>query len=487
MPIDHREIAIALLSWVAYTDRALTESEAKHATVTYLMSENDENPTTIDPDDIMSADDLISLCAGLVIIEDGRIIPVHYTAATYLKNTQAKWFPLVYDKLTKACLTYLLFDDFSGGPLAGDTEYEEFEMRSQEFPLLDYASLWWGRFAHHTQNSEVRKMALKFLNSNSHRDASIQALWYPTNIAAYGWQAKAGATGLHLASYFGLTHLVSDLLEGDLYPGLIDVQDSLGDTALMYAATEGHEQILSQLLQSGASVQLVSNDGCNVLHRGAAYGHADVVRTLLKSSDLDVNGFKRRHNGRNALILAVIYADSRVVEVLLQREDLQPNLRTSQIPPLLCLAAFRGDVDIFELLLNDERVKEVSLNAQNDDGDTALMLAASNGSTSVAKALLDAGADTNISNSYERGEDTAFLCAARDGHIPIIRLFLSRNLDYTAKNRYQRTILHNAAWAGRDQVLQMVLEETQALDINLQDIYGCTALHEWYFSTLNHC
>ena len=136
MPSDHREIAQCFLSWIAYTDRALTVAEVEHATVSYMMIEDGEETCGIDDDDIISANDLSSMCAGLVTFQGERILLVHYTAVTYLDNTREKWFPNAYAKLAKTCLTYLLFDVFDVGACTGEKEGCEFVERDREFPIL---------------------------------------------------------------------------------------------------------------------------------------------------------------------------------------------------------------------------------------------------------------------------------------------------------------------------------------------------------------
>ncbi len=470
MPSDHRDIAQCFLSWIAYTDRALTVLEVEHATATYLMVEDGEETDAIDHDDIISANDLSSMCAGLVTVEGERILLVHYTAVTYLDNTREKWFPNAYAKLAKTCLTYLLFDVFDTGACTGETEDLEFERRNSEFPLLGYASLWWGRFAYHAEDAELRDTALEFLSSKAHVDASVQALWYTDTKDALTWNAKTGATALHLAAYFGLTQLVTDLLRNA--PN-IDAQDSLGNTAMMYAAVEGHYAILVQLIEAGASAKIADHNGSNVLHKAALQGRTDVVKILLTSADLDVNACDPSQGSRNPLMLAAIYGYMGVVEILLKRDDLLPSLRADRTA--LMFAATEDQLEIVKLLLKDPRV---SINDQDQLGATALMLAAYFGYTSIVEALLDAGADAEITDGTEEGGGTPLLRAIDYDHLPVVRLFLRRNVNHTSKDRYDRTLLHGAAVNGRNGILQLLLEQTDDLDVNAQDLNGRVALHD---------
>ena len=470
MPVEHRRIAECFLSWVAYTDRALTIHEIEHATETYLMLEDGEEIYAIDDDDVVSASDLSSMCAGLVTVEGERVLLAHYTVVTYLDKTREKWFPNAYAKLAKTCLTYLLFDAFDAGACMGEMEDDDFEQRYRDFPLLGYASLWWGRFAYHAEDIELRETAMEFLTRKPNIDASVQALWYTDTTDALTWNAKTGATALHLAAYFGLEQLIADLLEDT--PD-VDAQDSLGNTPMMYAALEGHHGIVAQLIKGGASVNATSNNGSNVLHRAARQGCVDVVKVLLRCPDLDVNVSDPSQLSRNALMLAAMDGNVKVVEDLLGREDLQPNLRADLTA--LMFAALNDQVEIVKLLLKDTRV---SINDQDRLGATALMFAACFGCTSVVGLLLDAGADADITDGTEEGGGTPLLRAIDNNNLPVVRLFLQRKVNWTSKDKYDRSLLHGAAINGRNAILQLLLEQTHDLDVNAQDINGRAALHD---------
>lgn len=477
LPSEHQDMAMCFLSWIAFTDRALTVPEIEHATATYLMVEDGGETGAIDVDDIISVNDLSSMCAGLVTVEGERILLVHYTAVTYLDNTRERWFPDAYAKLANTCLTYLLFDAFDAGACTGETEDVDFEQRNRDYPLLGYASLWWGRFAKYAEVFGLGDTAMEFLSRQSHIDASVQALWYTDTTDALTWNAKTGATALHLAAYFGLERLVANLLE--VAPD-IDAQDSLGNTALMYAALEGNHLIVAQLLEGGAGVNVTCYDGSSVLHKAASKGNADVVKVLLRRADLDVNVADPSRGSRNALMLAAMCEDMRVVQYLLERDDLRPNMRTDKTA--LMFAAIENELEIVKLLLKDPRV---SINEQDDFGATALMFAASIGHTSIVEALLDAGADANITDGTKDGGGTPLLRAIDYDHLSVVRVFLQRKVNWTSKDKYDRTLLHGAAVNGRDKILQLLLEQTHDLDVNAQDKNGRVALHDRSFPPLN--
>jgi hypothetical protein len=77
---DDREIALRVLTWVSNAKRPLSVRELQEA----LSVEQDDK--TFDSNNILDTDIILSVCAGLVIIDEGNHVfrLVHYTAQEYL-------------------------------------------------------------------------------------------------------------------------------------------------------------------------------------------------------------------------------------------------------------------------------------------------------------------------------------------------------------------------------------------------------------------
>ncbi|MFN7611489.1 MAG: ankyrin repeat domain-containing protein, partial [bacterium] len=79
-----------------------------------------------------------------------------------------------------------------------------------------------------------------------------------------------------------------------------------------------------------------------------------------------------------------------------------------------------------------ELVKQgVCLEARDDDGFTALILAAIRGHTATAQALLSAGADSEARDNFGR---TALMRAARCGHTATLQALLAAGADSEARD-----------------------------------------------------
>ena len=101
----------------------------------------------------------------------------------------------------------------------------------------------------------------------------------------------------------------------------------------------------------------------------------------------------------------------------------------------------RGDQAAVEGVL----LAGVSPDAQDEDGDTPLLLAAAAGRAAIAELLLDAGADANL---VGRDGMTALMMASLSGHHAVVGLLIARGASVDARDAMGRTALWFAALAS---------------------------------------
>jgi len=155
---DQEELAKQVLSWITCAKRPLTILELQHALAIEISD------SELDEENLPQVEDMVSVCAGLVTIdeESGIIRLVHYTTQEYFERTQKCWFPNAETEITKICVTYLSFNEFKGGICQND---EEFEKRLQINKLYDYATHNWG---HHARKAPTSCQAvIEFLQRHA--------------------------------------------------------------------------------------------------------------------------------------------------------------------------------------------------------------------------------------------------------------------------------------------------------------------------------
>jgi uncharacterized protein len=118
----------------------------------------------------------------------------------------------------------------------------------------------------------------------------------------------------------------------------------------------------------------------------------------------------------------------------------------------------------------------VDVNTQNEDGDTALHIAALFKKFDCLKTLLRAGADVHAQNN--RGE-TALHCAAINtlvGGVECLKVLLGAGADLDMQNSMGWTALHVASLYKRVGVVTYLVQSGAAMDVQNQS--GWTALSE---------
>jgi GPI inositol-deacylase, winged helix domain len=126
-----QKLATQVLLWIRCAKQPLTTKELQHALAVEIdTSELEEN--------IPEIEDIVSVCAGLVTIdnESDIIRLVHYTTQEYFERTQKSWFSDAETDITKTCITYLSFDVFGRGicATAEDCETDISRMCSMIMP-----------------------------------------------------------------------------------------------------------------------------------------------------------------------------------------------------------------------------------------------------------------------------------------------------------------------------------------------------------------
>lgn len=338
-----RELAENVLLWITCARRHLTISELRHALAVELGT------SELDTKNLPEIEDMISVCAGLVTVdEESNIIRlVHYTTQEYFKRTQGTWFRDAETRITTTCLIYLSFSLFDSGVCQTENEFEK---RLESNHLYGYAAQNWG---HHARISSIedRKLILDLLESETKISACIQAMMVLRDYKGYYLEVPMRMKGVHLAvhlaAYFGLVESMTDLLEKQYAP---NPKDSSGRTPLSWAAENGHEAVV-KLLLSDKRVDPHSKDktyGQTPLFRAAGNGHEAVVKLLLDGKRAD------------------------------------PNSKNTYGQTPLLMAARNGHEAVVKLLLDDKRVDR---DFKNSDGYTPLSWAAENGHEAVVKLL----------------------------------------------------------------------------------------------------
>jgi len=231
-----------------------------------------------------------------------------------------------------------------------------------------------------------------------------------------------------------------------------NAKDDDNNTALMNAIAEHRIDVVNVLLGAKADVNEKNGGGATALDWAAARGQLDTVRLLL---DKGAN-----QNAVNEAVVAAAQAGhADIVRVLLDK-----GAKAHEVGARALLAAAGSTVVGAEDRNLSETVRlllrlGVDVNAKDNEGWTALLMAADQDRTSVAQALLEGGADVNARCAcpgYLSGGWTALMIAARDGHVGMVKMLVANRADVAIRNNGGETALTVANGHPDPEIVRML-------------------------------
>lgn len=197
----------------------------------------------------------------------------------------------------------------------------------------------------------------------------------------------------------------------------VNLSTTDGKTALMLAAQQGRIDLIRTLLDAGATINLTNTRGGTALMYAAVVGDPATVQLLL-GRGASIN--TQSSNGWTALMIAAVKGYDELVTLLLAR-GADANLRDIYGWTPLMRAAYENRLTVTRALLASNKA---NVNAANDNGATALHLAAQRGHLHIAQMLIDGGADLETKDLQGR---TPAMLARDQGHASVVE-FIKRSL-----------------------------------------------------------
>ena len=160
------------------------------------------------------------------------------------------------------------------------------------------------------------------------------------------------------------------------------------ESNLIEVSRIGDYLAVDRYLQQGADVNCRDKDGLTPLIWAAIQGHEEVVRLLLeRGGDLEA----KNHNGDTALMWASLMGHKDVVDFMLDRGANADLCEPESGVTALMAASAKGHADVAQVLVE----RGAAVNARDRNGNTALTHASIKGYAEVVDLLLAAGATFN--------------------------------------------------------------------------------------------
>ena len=307
-----------------------------------------------------------------------------------------------------------------------------------------------------------------------------------------------GQTPLWFACCDGQESIVRLLLDIGANP---TIADKYGDSCL-HAAINGHcsTKTIQEILDHGAHVNAVNQDGDTPLLLACSTAQADTVRLLLHAKadpniayidgnaslhaaiaadcnketvleiinyGADVNAVNKR--GRTALLLGCFFRQLDLVKVLL-KAGANPSIDDEE--GFSCLHAAidgRCSKDTLQALIHHG----ARIDATRKDGTNALLRACSTGHSESVRFLLEAGTDVNITKAY--GNTCPHEAVNGGCNNETLQKIIQHGVNVNYINHKSQTALILACYAVQPKSIKILLEN--GADPNFSDAYKYTCLH----------
>ncbi|XP_033635280.1 transient receptor potential cation channel subfamily A member 1 homolog isoform X2 [Asterias rubens] len=296
-------------------------------------------------------------------------------------------------------------------------------------------------------------------------------------------------TAIHVAVDSGKQEIVQMCLEKGANVNTFDYQRN---TSLHVAAAAGHLNIVKLLLQRGARIDALNAERATALHRACAFNRQHVVEFLIKSGAKlerrDKDNFTplliAASNGHSATIAellkrggniravdkheksAVYWAaqenEVQALTVLLDHRKhkakklLMESDRYNNTP--LHIAAEKGYIQIVKILLE----RGASLEAKNEEEQTALHLASKHGRVHTLNELVRQ--DITGINDEDENSNSPLHLAATEGHAKCVLALIAAGADIEARNHTLWTPLDCSAANGWVKCATALLENDSPVD-----------------------
>ena len=300
-------------------------------------------------------------------------------------------------------------------------------------------------------------------------------------------------------------------------PTIFDFETKAEQTALMWAAAEGHAEVVEELIQAGAEFRTTLSSGFTPLLFAVREGRMEVVKTLVKAG-ADVNeGIEShqdwRHLGYDArlkpgarpLHVAVENGHFELATYLLEvgaaadaadptgYTALHAMIAARRVPPgdlnpppepsgNMTSLEFVGKLTAHGANLN-ARIHKARPTYPGEGRPrlemTAFLMAAQTADVELMKTLTDLGADPRLANE----DDTTALMLAggmtgtEEEVLAAMQLALDVGVDIDAVNHNGETAMHFAAYKNRAEAVKLLADKGADIAVwNRENKYGSTPL-----------
>ncbi len=240
--------------------------------------------------------------------------------------------------------------------------------------------------------------------------------------------------------------LVDELIKGGANVNATILNEfGITQTALMLASEKNHKQSALALINAGADVDAMNEEGWTALSVAAKHGHIAIVNLLLAHANLDSFNDPKLFDSTHPLCFAGKHNHLHIILSLL------PNFKIASWnivtpldllnTPLIHISKYNHPAIIEVCTAALSQFDATALNTRDEYGNNLLMLSVMCNFTAIIHALVSLKADLNATNKGV----TALMMAAKTNDFAMISILLSARANIEAVNSQGETALSIAS------------------------------------------
>lgn len=269
-------------------------------------------------------------------------------------------------------------------------------------------------------------------------------------------EGKAVATG----DYDSLNQFFSD-------GGDPDAPQNFGKTLLIIAVESQSPDMIVYLLEAGANINLVGENGRTALIASTIKGYDNIAKQLVESgADID----RQNNNGSTALYYAAKYDRGIIADLFIEKgSDIHIINKYGESPIIAAVKRnAQNDSELTDVLVSLEKAG-ARFDIRDRHIKDAAFETAESGNLELMKYLFEKGFKAN---STDMNNNTLLFPAV--SHPDMISYLISQSVPVDSKNFEGNTALHEALLAGEKESMQFLLNNRA--DPNKRDKNGKTVL-----------
>ena len=312
---------------------------------------------------------------------------------------------------------------------------------------------------HTTSLKENSPLSLAVMNDSE--EAAALLMQKSTRLG--NWRNSRNWTALHLAASKNAPKMLQLLSRSDKVD--LNAVTDKGHTPLALAVLQACLQAVEVLLEVKANPDICNSVGWSTLHMVAEQDACYMIRLLCVAG---ANTEIQTKLGNTPLCIAAMHGRNDAAAELL-KQNANPNARNEFGWSAIHYSAA---ANASKMVRQIGQVNGADLDLKTNEGNTALLLAASQGAKGAIKVLVKAGADLNVKGPAEW---SALHFAVDQDDLEVIGILCDDGADVNAMCKEHKTPLMLAVMKVWGKAVRVLLDK--CADPNLRDLHGWSALH----------